>query len=76
MKKNYGMIEYKINYWCDFTEKNCDVKGVVYAASLNSALNILEQYYGADSINTITMNMLEPSKIYEFDDEFNDTTIF
>lgn len=61
-----GFFEYSCEYWDEMDKKLTIAVGVVYAEKYSEAIRKIEDYYGKENINSVTVTGLEPSEIYEF----------
>lgn len=56
-------FRYKIQYWCEFYEKEIIVEGIIAAYSVGDAIEKLLHYYGDDETNKLTIEYVEDKEI-------------
>ena len=56
-------FRYKIQYWCEFYEKEIIVEGIIAAYSVGDAIEKLLYYYGDDETNKLTIEYVEDKEI-------------
>jgi hypothetical protein len=62
---------YKVEYWDDFTQQTKTTYGLIYATTAGDAVAQIEDWYGADTINSVEVHLLEHQLIEISKDYFN-----
>jgi hypothetical protein len=74
-----GFFEYTCIFFDEFSETNKTRHGLIFSNSFKDAASELSAYYGEGDIISIELKGVEPSRLYEFDEEeaknFSITTI-
>ena len=60
-----GYFEYEVSFWDEVDGVVADRRGVTYAETCSEAAANIEDYYGRENIEKMSIFPLEPATVYE-----------